>query len=273
MVAGAGPRTRARSGFSLIDLLISIAVMVVLLSILTPALMKAQESARRVRCGSNVRQFGIAIQAYTNDYRDQLPPALFAEPPLPPASSSQPNAGNGAAQNRPAASGNEPQEHDDTESATDGTDTIFLRYAPLEPGDSSPLWDGLGILFGDGYLNHPGVFYCPSHHGDHEYEMYVPEWTGGRGLIASNYQYRVPAKSRYLSELHPETPLAADGMRTRSDYNHISGNNMLRADLVVTWFADVTGELYQSLPEAPPSYGAGGSPSRRGWDILNPGLD
>ncbi len=57
-------RTRA---FTLIELLVVIAVIAVLMAVLMPGLQKARDAARRISCGSRLRQWGTAIQMYTND--------------------------------------------------------------------------------------------------------------------------------------------------------------------------------------------------------------
>jgi type II secretory pathway pseudopilin PulG len=227
---------RGERGFSLIDLLVSISVMVILLAILLPALGMAHESARRVACASNIRQIGIAIEIYAHDQNDYLPPARFDEEP--PAA----HAGRGTAQAVP------PSQQTDNE---DGSDTMFLRYRSTSPFSNEPLWDGLGILIGDNYLNHFGVFYCPSHHGEHPMNTYASEWVNGGGTIAGNYQYRIPAGLSRLSDFDRRTVIVADGMRTRLDYNHVNGNNFLKADLSVGWYSDIDGYVYSSLPETP----------------------
>ncbi|MBL8744791.1 MAG: type II secretion system protein [Phycisphaerae bacterium] len=229
---------RLERGFSLIDLLVSISVMVILMAILMPAVRMAHESARRVRCLSNIHQVGIAVGVYTDDHRGYLPPARFDEEP--PAS----DYGRGtSAQSTPPAQ-NQSQEDD-------GADTMFLRYRSTNPFTNAPLWDGLGILIGDNYVNHPGVFYCPSHHGEHPFNDYANEWVNGGGTIAGNYQYRIPPGITRITDLDRKTAIVADGMRTRLDYNHVIGNNFLKSDLSVGWYADVDGYVYQSLPERP----------------------
>ncbi len=62
---------RAR-GFTLIELLVVIAIIAVLISLLLPALASARNSARSVKCLSNLRQIGIAVAAYSNDF-DNFP--------------------------------------------------------------------------------------------------------------------------------------------------------------------------------------------------------
>ncbi len=63
---------KGRKGFTLIELLVVIAIIAILAAILFPVFAKARESARQTSCLSNLKQMGLAIQQYANDWDGSL---------------------------------------------------------------------------------------------------------------------------------------------------------------------------------------------------------
>jgi prepilin-type N-terminal cleavage/methylation domain-containing protein len=67
-------RRAVRSIFTLIELLVVIAIIAILAAMLLPALSMAREKAREAACKNNLKQMGLAIQLYANDYDAFTPP-------------------------------------------------------------------------------------------------------------------------------------------------------------------------------------------------------
>ncbi len=62
-----------RAGFTLIELLVVIAILALLIGILLPALSQARHQARRTACAANLRQVGVAIHLYAEDFEGSIP--------------------------------------------------------------------------------------------------------------------------------------------------------------------------------------------------------
>lgn len=233
---------RWRAGFTLIDVLVSIIVIGILISLLMPGLARVSAHSRRVACSSNLRQIGLGLAMYADDFRGSLPPSIHLQP-----------------QNSSFSGGSELQE------------MMELRLDDPAQGFHGDSWDGLGLLFETDYLNGPKLFYCPSHRGNHPFSRYSSRFGDFRGGIVSNYHFRGigPNGSHNLYMIEPsESALVADGMATKLDYNHRVGINILRADQVVEWFDDPMQLLANSLPD---DEGATGSSSavQAAWKTLD----
>ena len=64
---------RSRSGFSLVELLVAVAIIVLLLAVTVPAVQQAREAARKVQCQSHLKQIGLALHNYQEKF-GALPP-------------------------------------------------------------------------------------------------------------------------------------------------------------------------------------------------------
>lgn len=215
-------RRASTAGFTVVELLVVIGIVAILTGLLMPVLSHARAASGRLRCMSNLRQIGCGLVEYTERFNDCLP--RFN------ATANQQTAEWGEAM------------------------ALTTRFGSR--------FDGLGLLLATLDITDPRLFYCPCHHGDHSYEQYAHRLesrdiaASGTGPIYGNYHYRThmdpaatspigtPLKGRNLST----TVLVVDGMRTRRDFNHVTGTNRLKGDGSVDWHLDHGNAIYKSLP-------------------------
>lgn len=223
----------ARRGFTLIEFLIVISIIMLLTGILMPSLARSREAADRLRCASNLRQIGGAIVGFVDDHNSRLPTLTFVL--------------------------------GDSPKYCEG-----MILTSLNGEDFEGLGHLLPCAAG-GYLGDARLLYCPCHRGQHPFERYQSQ-IGGRLLDTEpgtpaycNYQYKSPidpASGRQIADPMDSTKvLVADGFRTRSDFNHVEGTNRLFGDGHVDWRADTGNRILKSLPssvalEAPNQYKA-----------------
>lgn len=220
------PRPRARDhscrggGFSLVELVVVMGIVVVLVSLLMPGLREVREATRRLQCANHIRMLGIGILAYGGDHTENLPFSRHAER------------------------------------------KCFQDLMALTVTQPESMFDGLGLLLpwqGHGYVDNPACFFCPSHCGEHEAERNIPLLARpGATRIFGNYHYRghvhesgMPGVRLTLSNAGDRMVFVTDGLRTRSDFNHVKGTNLLRSDGSVQWWYDSGESVIRGLPTVP----------------------
>lgn len=66
-------RKKRSDVFTLLELLVVVSIMIILMSLLLPALKSARETGNQIKCLSNLKQLGMAAITYTGDNNDYLP--------------------------------------------------------------------------------------------------------------------------------------------------------------------------------------------------------
>lgn len=237
--AAVGGAARPSRGFSLLELLVVMAVTVLLTGLLMPAMAQVRENARRVVCSSNLRQIGMGVITFADENNGRLPDSFYGAPDRNKRNMMAAHRGGGT-------------------SATE-------KLSGAVPGGSERMayqnWEGLGWLYRWYHVNSPEVFYCPSHAGEHPYERYQDQYPRYRRVdviattpIYMNYQYAgdkdwanedQPDRRRRLTD--ESLIIATDGLRTISDFNHQVGMNVLRGDSSVAWYEDRSTHLVRIL--------------------------
>ena len=194
-----------------------------LAGLLLPALSSARDNAQRILCGSNQRQLGQAITMYSNSHRYQIPKASVLDEQEPNPSMLAMVRKGVQYEGLMAAGGRRP--------------------VPQPLQDSS--YDGLGHLYRWHYCGDPELFYCPSHEGEHTLEECKSMWSAkqinkdlfGNYHYAGHKDWRTGIRRNLLQG--EKVILLTDGLRTKSDYSHGVGYNILRGDGSVVWRDDV----------------------------------
>lgn len=143
---------KSRRGFTIVELLVVVAIITVLAGVLVPAFARARATARRAVCLSNIKGIMSAIHAYATEHNDSIPYGPTAPPPSP--SNLYPVTG--------------------------------LVTSQLSLRDGRPV--GLGLLLSDYLVNQPEVLFCPGTDQRHLAQVELAK-VGTRQAI-SGYFYR-----------------------------------------------------------------------------------
>lgn len=157
-------RRLTRTAFTLVELLVVIAIIALLMGLLLPAVQGARESARRIQCANNLKQLGLALQAYDQSNGE-----------FPAGSVSQEVTSYGPLGDASAASG----------AGLHGTSWMLAVLPQLEQANLFNQWNFSTNVLGNAVTAQRDVagFYCPSRRsglrsGDGS-RMINTGWTGG----------------------------------------------------------------------------------------------
>ncbi len=146
-------------GFTLVELLVVVAIIAILAALLLPALATARQAARKAACLSNLRQVGLALTAYAGENEGLIPFGPKA-PPFTSPSSFYPST---------------------------GAPTSLLSLQSGAPA-------GLGLLLEHHLAAQPKVLFCPG--ADQPLDMEAELARVGRYQAQGSYYYRHGSNTR-----------------------------------------------------------------------------
>jgi len=212
-------------GFSMIELLVVLSIVMVLTGLLMPGITRARHGAYRLMCASNLRQIGVGLMLHGEDENGLLPDSHMQEI--------------GRFEEMSAIN-------------TGETDDLSRR----------PTYDGLGLLWEKRYVESARCFYCPAHHHHHTFETDGAYYESLDGdfprRIYSNYHFTGPCRLDESGQVVPggfrslnragRLVLVTDSLRSAEDFNHDDGINVLYSDGSTIWEADTGSRMRRSLP-------------------------
>jgi prepilin-type N-terminal cleavage/methylation domain-containing protein/prepilin-type processing-associated H-X9-DG protein len=235
-----------RRGFTLIELLVVIAIIAILAAILFPVFAQAREAARKASCISNLKQIGMGVLMYAQDYDEEFPMGTYPGPrnwevnpevysyPTPPSWADCLNPG--------------PQ-----------------QWIGFNPGDGGPNYTGcayggefyrtlMHVQVG-AYIKNDGIWYCPSDkihspskqnisEGKQSYHWF-PMWVFNHSGLQADFcatppflegenpgvkSVSRPSERTLISERGMFGWQGPDAPPPNTNYNHSTGYNVLYHD-------------------------------------------
>ncbi|MBI9018969.1 MAG: DUF1559 domain-containing protein [Phycisphaerae bacterium] len=223
-----GPSVRKfHCAFTLIELLVVISIIALLVSILMPALSKARENAKRTVCMSNVRQMGLGLIMYSEDFNGSLIPYY--------------NYQNGNQLSLAA-------------SKTINPWIPVITHSPAAIDSSGKLIPmHIAVLHELKLIDNPEVFYCPSQPRKtgypipYHYDFYTdngrmpwgsecPQIPGDSGHVFVRTSYTYWLHQEYKLNRLKQMPVLIDNLQEWEVVPHRSGTDTPQG--VSAWFTD-----------------------------------
>ncbi len=226
--------------FTLIEMLVVVAIIALLIAILLPSLARARELARQTICGTNMKEIGTTFYIYQSDNLDEFPSVAHDTPPSQTAPIVRYIESLGGGQGAPL----DPKR-----------DEISLSRVQQDPGSTQiSTTRSLWLLVRTGEVV-PKQFLCPSADDSIDPTVDVTTYFDFIGYSAISYGYQIPYDNtntcRPSADLDPRMAIAADrGPWSSSDpeqRGQWDGGNGPPGFFVDTVDPDVTPVLYGVL--------------------------
>ena len=207
-----------KRGFTLIELLVVIAIIAILAAILFPVFAKAREKARQTSCLSNLKQIGLGILQYTQDYDEKFPVYMVGQ-----------GAGTGAYVLAPAGNPGSIYTVSDGGSGAMPNCGLYLSW--------------MDVIYP--YVKNVQIFRCPSQAAGttpnygYSQKLGTQALTGGIALGTVTNPSMCPMSLDYLTVYgyaNPSDYNSAGWLASATMHPHNNGHNAVMVDGHAKWF-------------------------------------